>query len=374
MGIWKGKKGSSVFYRIKNSNNAQVQGIRERNYEPSNPQTSNQAGQRMKMLPAQRMAAVLRDIIDRGFEGVAYGVPSRNKFMKYALKQTSGIPATDKDASKVWPGEYLISKGSLPEVAVSFTTTAGKAKFDLALETPGSTVGSLSADLLAKNPQLQAGDQITLCLCESQDNGALEDAIPVWRTVSFFLNAADETTLASLGITVSVESNGMAVASELEYFIAAGLIVSRESSTGGHLRSDCRIKVTSAFAEIFFNNSSMAAARRSYMKNSGAATDWPEEQPALARDTYDGLYELTGLTGDMASCNGTKVKVRLYQDDGSLAAVYVNNLTDNYLLSQNGNLVQYSVEVTPGDPGIISFLEKSDVAAFASVPAFMQGA
>lgn len=376
MGVWKGKKGTSVFYRIKNSNNKQVQGIRERVYDPANPQTSSQAGQRMKMLPAQRMANVLKHIIERGFEGVKYGPMSRNAFLKYALKQNSGFPATSKDDSKVWPGEYLISKGSLPEITCQFNATDVKVISSLGCDTPGTTVGTLSTDLLAENSYLQPGDQITLCLCETADFGAPSDAIPVWLTVSFILDANDTTTLASLGLTVTAESNHMAIGvdEDLEYFVAAGLILSRESATGGHLRSNCRVKLTDSFADFLFSNAALVEARRSYMKADLTMSDWPEQQPEILGETVEGLYTLSGLTGYMAVRNGTKVKVRVDNITGDLRAVYVKT-TDNQdmeymaLVNQDGYAVSYA-----GQDLVANYLKPSDVTELASLPVFTVGA
>lgn len=375
MGLWKGKKGTSVFYRIKNSNNEQKQGIRERVYDPSNPQTSGQAGQRMKMLPAQRMASVLKSIIERGFEGVKYGAMSRNTFLKYALKQNTGFPATSKDDSKVWPGEYLIAKGTLPEITCYYNSGDDTAHFALECqELQPSTVGDLATNLLANNSFLQAGDQITLCLCESDDNGTLLEAIPVWRTVSFFLNSDDQTALSEIGLTIDLNDSDFGVAAELEYFIAAGLIISRESSTGGHLRSDCRIKVTDAYAEVFFSNEALVIARRSYMKQTITNSDWPTEQPDIIGNTVDGLYTLSGLTGDKASANGTQVKVRVDDETGVLRAVYVNTLNPQgsgymALVNQNGEGVTYTESGTM----VVGYIKTSDVAAFASLPVLAIG-
>ena len=86
MGLWKGKKGSSVFYQIKNTNSAQKQGIRERNYEPANPKSARQASQRMRMYPAQAVYGVLKDTIERSWQGVKYGQMTRQAYLKSALR------------------------------------------------------------------------------------------------------------------------------------------------------------------------------------------------------------------------------------------------------------------------------------------------
>lgn len=53
MGLWRGKKGSNVFYKIANSSNGQQQGIRQRVFDVANPKTAAQAQQRIKMRAAQ---------------------------------------------------------------------------------------------------------------------------------------------------------------------------------------------------------------------------------------------------------------------------------------------------------------------------------
>lgn len=346
MGLWRGKKGSSVFFKIKNSNSAQKQGIRERVYEVSNPQSIAQASQRMKLLPAQRIATLLKSVIERGFEGVEYGVKSRNKFLQYALKMTEGFPATDKDSSIVYPGKYLIAKGSLPEVECHMNDGSVGAypngSFMVNLyATRGvstlATVGSLAASLLENNPALQEGDQLTFVMCEGLSGDIIEDSRPVWRVVSIFLYTDDTRTMAEAGLSMlSIDTSRMLMFNPTETtfrdgYMAAACIVSREPEGLGHLRSDATIAINANLNDMLFGSPAMARARASYRSTSDVNNDWPVQDEATASGlvgTIDESYVLSGLTGDWDYLNGRTVFVRSNAETGALVAYYYRALTD----------------------------------------------
>lgn len=387
MGLWRGKKGSSVFYKIKNSNSAQKQGIRERVYEVSNPQSTNQASQRMKMLPAQRLAAQLKYVIERGFEGIEYGIKSRNEFMKYALKMTTGFPATEKDATVVYPGKYLIARGSLPKMITTIVQdgTLSQPGFNVENLTDVDTIGKLSAKMLAYNPFLMAGDQITIVVCgcfDDTDNSALS-----WKVESFILDETDTTPLSGLTSALKMDKTYQLVLNAdqagFEFFAATATILSRESNTGGHLRSESILTVSSDY-DYLFTNEAYSAARRSYQKkNAKSNSDWPVEPDNTIGGVtvVDGIYELSGLTGDAATLNGLLVRVKVREDNGALAGVYVynvggTNIGDNALVSTTDKPVTYTNYSGGEDVGLVTSLKPSDVPALAELPIvnFMAGA
>lgn len=384
-GLWRGKKGTSVFYKIKNSNNAQKQGIRERVYEISNPQSTGQASQRMKMLPAQRLANILKNVIERGFEGIEYGVKSRQEFLKYALKMTTGFPATEKDATTVYPGKYLIANGTLPKMITTIVENSGLSQpgFNVENLTDVTTIGDLSAKMLAYNPFLMAGDQITFVVCGCYDD--TDDSALSWKIESFIIDETNTTPLS--GLTAALIYNNTyqlvldATEAGFEWFAATATILSRESNTGGHLRSESSLTVSSDY-DYLFTNEAYSAARRSYQKNNAKVTsDWPVEPDNTIGGVtvVDGIYELSGLTGDMATCNGLLVRVKVREDNGALAGVYVYNvggqsIGDNALVSTMDQPVTYGVE--EGGVSLITGLKPSDVPALAELPIvnFMAGA
>lgn len=279
MGLWKGKKGSSVFYQIKNSNSLQKQGVRERNYEPANPKSARQAGQRMRMYPAQAVYGVLKDTIERSWQGVKYGQMSRQEYLKHALREPL-FPAVTKGDNVVVPGPYQISKGSLQEVAP--TVAKGRFIFPIFcgdLFNYGSTLADFSTDIINNNSFLQEGDQLSFVLCHTNLNG---DGF-YWNVISFYLNTqAQDITLDTIfGPILSASetgfnNEGISFVSGNHIFMAAACVISREGDTP--LRSTARLACdyTAGDMQAYYGATARAKAQRSYMKAlTVQSTDWP---------------------------------------------------------------------------------------------------
>lgn len=281
MGLWKGKKGSSVFYQIKNSNSLQKQGIRERNYEPSNPQSAGQAGQRMRMYPAQAVYGAIKDVIERSWQGIKYGQMSRQEYLKHALREPL-FPAIAKGDNAVVPGPYQISKGSLQEVEAY--VSAGRFNFPI-FASGGldwdSTLAELSTAILNQNPFLEEGDQLSFVVCHTNING---DGF-YWNVFSFYLNTQAEDVgvgdIFSSKIDFSevvFNEEGIAFVSGNHIFMAAACVISREGATP--LRSTARLACdyTAGDMQAYYSAEAQTAAKRSYMKQlSTAVTDWPAD-------------------------------------------------------------------------------------------------
>lgn len=278
MGLWKGKKGSSVFYQIKNSNSLQKQGVRERNYEPANPKSARQAGQRMRMYPAQAVYGVLKDTIERSWQGVKYGQMTRQAYLKSALR-SEFYPAISKGDGVIVPGPYQIAKGSLPEVP-AFLTEAGAAQIKFNFASSGSaTIGELSTDLLEANPWLEEGDQITIVLCYAGDANAIRF---IWWVRSVIVDTTstdplngEGAPLQPLGFELSEDGNGLVFSPVDEQFIyAAACVISREGTTP--MRSNATLAVNAAALPDYYGAAARAKAQRSYMKPlTVQSTDWP---------------------------------------------------------------------------------------------------
>lgn len=292
MGLWKGKKGSSVFYQIKNSNSLQKQGVRERNYEPANPRSTSQAGQRMRMYPAQAVYGVLKETIERSWQGVKYGQMTRQAYLKSALR-SEFFPAVSKGDGVIVPGPYQIAKGSLGEVKATLTEN-GMAVFDFNFATPISsgTIGELSEALLEANAWLKEGDQITTVLCYTGDMTVEKFN---WWVGSIYIDTSNQTPTNSqdsgfvpLGFEVDW-GNGLSYGPVDEQFIyAAACIVSREGTTP--LRSNATLAVNAAALPDYYSTEARARARRSYMNPlTVQSTDWPVdpgEQGGGSSDDY----------------------------------------------------------------------------------------
>lgn len=279
-GLIRGKLGNSVFYKIKNSNNSQKQGIRERVREVSNPQSYAQASQRMKMLPAQRFANVLRTVIERGFEGVKYGAMSRQQFMKYALAMTEGYPAVSKDDPNIYPGKYLVSKGSLPSISCELSDADTRLLSSLNFDQEGAqfdgSIGAYSRRLLELNGWLREGDQLTVVAGVIDDQSLGIDAPVIWVTKSFIIDTLNTETLDAEGdLWFNTNDSVLMCQTDYDCFAAGTFIISRESESGGHLRSTQTLVVSTVYNELF-TSAAINEARKSYMKKNAALnSDWP---------------------------------------------------------------------------------------------------
>lgn len=164
----RGKIGNAIYYLTKNRAGRYEQTVK--GYQPvvANPQTYAQALARVPVGPTQRICSALLPIVQRGFEGIAYGEASKSEFLSYNLKNFRG-PFMVRGSVEVPPGPMLIAKGSLQNIAVK--RFAGAAEMYLiatnlkcALLGENYTIGHISQELLTKNVFLSPGEQITIVL------------------------------------------------------------------------------------------------------------------------------------------------------------------------------------------------------------------
>lgn len=367
MGLWRGKKGSSVFYKIANSNSAQKQGIRERNYEPANPQTANQAGQRMKLLPAQRVYGVLKDIIERSWQGVKYGEAARREFLKLALSQADGWPAVEKNSPTIIPGAYQISKGTLTEIrtyAMENDDQTIQHHTTMKMDSRRiDTIGDMSKALLDGNSFLAEGMQLTFVVCFAISSN---NASPVWKYCSFILDTTSEEDfndfLLENGVPLRASYTELCIGTPDDtYLYASAVILSQDATTP--LRSNATLFVNTSLLPAYFGGAARIAARATYMKKSSTAVrDWPvEEQEIIDQSTYEGQVTLEGITTlgsfDYSSFNGRNALVARRNTGDTIAAVYVKtggayqgDSLDRQdmacLVDTNGNLISGQISIT----------------------------
>lgn len=339
MGVWRGKKGSNVFYYLRNSKNAQKQGIRERVYEISNPQSNAQTDQRMKMLPLQRLGATLGIIVRRSWEGFEYGGKTWQKFLSANMGSNATLPYIDKDDDRTIPGDIQVSKGSLDSIAISYDDM--EAITDIIVSTsasptqPPTTIGELSAAITSHNPQIKNGDQLTFIVCATNAATGADaiDAQYYWSIVSIIIDNNDTTSLSGLSIRGAIinffstsDDNRLSIIADdttAKWIAAAAVIHSRLGDNGKYLRSTQRL-VLCTIVDAWFSSAQHSAARRSYKRTTAAAsTNWPVDPDAAIEGTVPGSYTISGLTGDKAACNGKSCWVRRFEDTNELAAVYI---------------------------------------------------
>lgn len=147
---------------------------KDRAQDVKNPQTSAQMKQRLTLPLVAAARARLKELVNHSFEGVAYGDESLRYFSsrnleKQFLHVKSYVP---KGASDCGLADFQVSKGSLPEVALTATEKptlfgAPWIATNISLE-DGEIAGPQSIALketiehiLEHNADLQKGDQLT---------------------------------------------------------------------------------------------------------------------------------------------------------------------------------------------------------------------
>ena len=217
---FRGKVGNIVGYLTRNRAGRYEQTVKA--YQPvvANPQTYAQALARVPVGPVQRICSALLPIIQRGWEGTAYGDPSKNEFLSYNLKYFRG-PFMEKGSVMVPPGPMLITKGSLASIGVREVKSEmnnGWVKFDLvAVDWDHDwDKGTMAYELLKNNPQLIPGEQLTFVVVY-RVNGEF-----FYRYESLFLNPNDKTyargiinSMSEIHTILSIEASNLADGAEI---------------------------------------------------------------------------------------------------------------------------------------------------------------
>lgn len=261
--------------------------LRVRRRSIKNPQTVLQREQRLKLAPAVNFYRALAGILDHSWQGVAYGSPSHNYFMKQAMLQNDMFPFLVKGDARAVPGYYLISKGGLPGIDdVEFGYNSGADTAFISSSILGDfgsfdTVGEASQSILGNSFGLENGDQLTFVVCiPSSDNIAEDECLFTYKTVRLILDTESTTTLA-----VWAQSQGVAfdsVGSNLYFLntstpaVAGAIIVSRPPRTtgGAWQRSTTRLSISGDVQRVFMSSTARLVALESYNKVSNTSSDW----------------------------------------------------------------------------------------------------
>lgn len=363
---WQGKKGSNVFYKISNSSNAQKQGVRERVYEVSNPKTRSQAMQRMKVRAAQNFYNTLAPILNRAMQGVKYGGMTRNEFMKYALSMSSS-PAVAKGSSVVIPGNYLLSKGSLPDFAFVKFNATGSVNFLAPWVTSepvevmsNSPLTSEIVELITSNGAIKVGDQLTFIVFDQFFTPYYTSILIEEGQVVPAINEFNIIILGGMENFVYIEGSNP--------ITAIAVILSRKNGTK-YERSTAYLHINTLTTEVqnAYSTQAINAALATYQKSvsvNGESTDWPVEPEEGGQGGFvasiSAPYVLSGLTGGKAALNGRKVLVFENAKTGDLTSVG----------TLSGYLVDFETYQTLAymQDAVYMALVPADVPALAALP------
>lgn len=348
-GVLRGKMGNTVFYKIKNSNDKEKQGLRPYVAKVSNPKTESQATQRMKMTAATNFYRMMSQVLNNAYQSEKYGTRSRDKFMSLAMQQTSGIPFIDKGDNKFYPGEYQISSGSLLDVSVRDINNEGSngvvtssLLYGATALSSDTTLADLSQQLINNNFGLLNKDRITFVAFYQNESGTYS---PVYTYI--VLDTDDATTSVS-NLLESAQIDLTKVNGYLAFQFknlpssnvcaGAAIIISRapSSNSAAWLRSNATVFVTNAYKDALMSTARFNAAIETYTKST----------EVLSSDWYLNLGIYTNPNGSAmsGSLTITSVSNTTFQDSGQTKTAAIIYLSDGTARAgrYNGEVVKVS--------------------------------
>lgn len=239
-----GKLGESVFYRA----NGQQ---RNRTYlrEIKNPKTRAQMTNRVKWANVVNTWRLLKPFISVGMQNRKTTQSDYNAFMSMNLRGSTAYLLKDEarqNATLIAP--YFVTSGTLGNRSMATAAETSINVGDLTIE--GSSIGQLSAAVLARNPNFAVGDQITvLVLGQTLGEGGVPLVIPA--AFKFVLTSAGVEDPAIDAISVIGTIAPTVSNSHLAWEFAGGeysdygaaVIQSRIDADGQLLMSTSRILV-----------------------------------------------------------------------------------------------------------------------------------
>ena len=224
LGMSRGSVGDVTFYRSGGSQRA-----RARNRKPANPMTVRQQTQRAKFANAVKFhKQVTSNFFRFAYEDKKVNESDYNAFMRHNVGNSGFIGAM---ASKIasWPalGLWEVTSGSLPEITVSVPVSNKFFTVSLGVTGNITTVGALSAALIAQGDTWRDGDIFTVLLYRATAAAKLPSVdtevahVASAGYLQFIVNSADNTALDTITAWVGDVEFGIQV-DETDGFLVSG--------------------------------------------------------------------------------------------------------------------------------------------------------
>lgn len=199
----KGSVGEVTGYKMNTSSKTSKSGdfIRSKATSVANPRTYAQAKQRAKARPAQLFYDAFSNIENHAFFPLDKAIKNRNMFLSLAMK-LDYVPDVRKGEAKLPFAPYQVSKGALglDSLCVGDYINADDSSIKFGLmcdevfDESEVTIGYFSSLLLANNPRLMNGEELTFMGVLASANNPNER----WAEhVSFVLDESDNVTRLS---------------------------------------------------------------------------------------------------------------------------------------------------------------------------------
>ena len=187
-----------------------------------------------------------KDLMARAYESKSANLSDYNRYMQLNVPlATVSLVKDDFMRGMAILQEYIVADGSLPEIKVVSVGT-NEMTFNLLTETDGEwgemTIGEISTDLLANNPQLQEGDQLTfICWINA---GITPSQIRIHRQLcEMTIDSYSKTLFGNLPYGNIVAGNGSNVAISGPDGVFGQVIIHSRSVGGNLLVSHAKIKL-----------------------------------------------------------------------------------------------------------------------------------
>ena len=357
-GMLRGSIGS-VTYSTKKTNSGKTEQIaRQKAQSVTNPNTTAQIMQRMKLGPAQRFfdafeQVVAKGIISHSFEAIPYGNASRTHFISLAMKEEAAV-YVPKGVDFFVPGEYVVSEGSLSPISYFNQLTDEEAAQNNLI------VNFNDKPLTAENIETFVGEgyeqgmQLTLIGAKAVAGGKYEPFAT--RLTMLEGHGVDEP------INVQLYDQGVVVVGD-ESIAAIAVIVSKGSQETNDYRSTQKMKFVNGYDSLK-SVDALQAAIDSYLEgytynslnsnwylnlDNGQAFNGRVELAKCSFEHEDSDWKVDNVVG--LQINGNELKVTVFTTDGTAnGLVYEIDYTmpgGRTITPRTGSAGSYIVDPSP---------------------------
>ena len=199
--MYKGGAGGYSFY-VRGGEQVVRQRKNNSNYGESASRTRAQMIRRIMWGNLVNVYKAIKSWQQKAYDSKAVGQTDYNLFMKLNIAMTSvGVTKAACEQGFAVFENYQVSKGSLPPVVydknVQLHHIVTNIIYTQAI-TSSTTVGEFSAEIIAKNPQFQAGDNIAVIFCRNHQWIGAEWPYAYSVYTEITLNTADTTVVADI--------------------------------------------------------------------------------------------------------------------------------------------------------------------------------
>ena len=354
-GFARGRAGNYVYAVMPGSatsSGSREQIVRQAPDGVTNPKTTAQSMQRMKLGPAQRFYNAFAELLSNAFQGVNYGNPSRRHFISEALKAEG--PYLQKGVDRFIPAEYIFSDGSLPSVPYAERDGFIDQGFLVTGIKPGGNTTSVTAQQLATALGVDVNTQISVVVV-TNNNGIFEP---------HYIGFSDRMTIGELPAD-SYQKMAIAETSPVGFnldrlglpstnIVAQAIVLSKQDASGKWLRSRQYMQVNDDLYNQIYSEAAFDAAVQSYSE-AGSANALPSGwyyNLGLANQPFNGRiivgqipdgYYVTGAQGKTPWVQGTMGApvTGLYTDGTRVLFGSMDGTTAKIICTDSVNSTEY---------------------------------